>query len=57
MVSLKSFNSAQIYTIHLTALKTFIKVFDLFVPLGDKDELWFNNAKNYTKTFNSCAFN
>ena len=57
MVSLKkSFNSAQIYTIHLTALKTFIKVFDFFVPLGDTDE-WFNNAQIYTKTFNSCAFN
>ena len=58
MVSLKkSFNSAQIYTIHLTALKTLIKVFDFFVPHGDSDELWFNNAKIYTKIFNSCALN
>ena len=47
--------SAQIYTIHLTALKTFIIVFDTFVP--HTDELWFNNAQIYTKTFNSCAFN
>ena len=58
MVSLKkSFNSAHIYTIHLTALKTFIKVFYFFVPLGDKDKSWFNNAQIYTKSFNSCAFN
>ena len=58
MVSLKkSFNNAQIYTIHLIAVKTFIKVFYFFVPLGDKDLLWFNNAQIYTKTFNSCAVN
>ena len=56
MVSLKkSFNNAQIYTIYLIAV--FIKVFDFFVPLGDTDELWFNNAQIYTKTFNSCAVN
>ena len=58
MVSLKkSFNNAQIYTIHvyLISVKTFIKVFDFFVPLGDTDELWFNNAQIYTQTFNSCA--
>ena len=58
MVSLKkSFNNAQIYTIYLIAVKTFIKVFDFFVPLGDTDELWFNNAHIYTKTLYSCAVN
>ena len=55
MVSFKkSFNNAQIHTIYLIAVKTFIKVFDCFVPLGDTDKLWFNNAQIYTITFNSC---
>ena len=53
----KSFNAAQIYTIHLTAVKRFIKVFDFFVLLGDTDELWFNNAQMYTKTYKSCEVN
>ena len=58
MVSLKkSFNIAQLYTIHLIAVKTLITVFYCVVPLGDTDELWFNNAQIYTKTFNSCAVN
>ena len=53
MVSLKkSFNNAHIYTIYLIAVKTFIKVCDLFVLIGDTDKLWFNNAQIYTKTFN-----
>ena len=58
MVNLKnSFNNAQIYTIHLIAVKTLIKVFDFVVPLGDTDELWFNNSQIYTRTLNRCAGN
>ena len=58
MVSLKkTFNNAQIYTIHLIAVKTLITVFDFVVPLGDTDELWFNNAQIYTKTLNRCTGN